>query len=201
MNESRDYKRDLEEIRSMMERSSKFLSLSGLAGILAGTYALVGTFVAHALFKFRPMDINYREASLANILILAGTILVLSIGTAVWLSYRQSVRRGESFWNPATKRLAWHMGFPLTTGGILILFLIVQGLNGLLAPMTLVFYGLALYNAGHDSYREVKSLGLIQTLLGLVSIMLIPYQLLFWAAGFGILHIVYGIYIHLKYER
>ena len=190
----------------MMERSSRFLSLSGLAGILAGTYALVGAFVAHTLLKFRPTEIGYSAEGLTpqelrNLLILAGIVLVLSVGSAIWLSYKRSLKREESFWNATSRKLVYQMGIPLATGGVLLLVMMVQGLTGLLAPMTLIFYGLSLYNAGLLSYHEVKSLGLIQVAFGLISAALIEYQLLFWAAGFGVMHIVYGILIHLKYER
>lgn len=190
----------------MMERSSKFLSLSGLAGIFAGVYALTGVSIAHFLLKFRPMGIDYGQNGLApsawtQLLIVAGAVLLLAVGTAVWFSYRQSVKRAEPFWNPVSRRLVYHMGVPLATGGFLLIFLMIQGAAGLLAPLTMVFYGLALFNAGQDSYREVKSLGLILTALGLLSVLLIQFQLLFWAAGFGLMHIIYGIYIHLTYER
>jgi len=206
MEKERDYIKDITEIRTMMERSSKFLSLSGWAGILAGIYALVGAYIAHAFLRFRPQEIGYSadgidSSDLLNVCILATGVLVLSIGTAIYLSYRRAIKREEPLWNATSRRLVANVSVPLATGGILALVFISKGLIGLLAPLTLVFYGLALYSAGSITYREVRALGMIQITLGLTGFFLVEYGLLFWAAGFGLMHIVYGLYIHLKYER
>jgi hypothetical protein len=79
--------------------------------------------------------------------------------------------------------------------------MISRGLVGLVAPMSLIFYGLALYNASQFTYEEVRSLGLIQIVLGLLGAYFVSYGLLFWAIGLGVAHIVYGIYMHYRYER
>jgi len=147
----KDYIRDIAEIRSMMERSSKFLSLSGWSGILAGIYALSGSYIAYSFFQFNPVEIAYSNqeafASLSNVILLAIVILILTLGTAIYLSGKKAKKRGENLWNPTAKRLLNSMAVPLITGGLLILVLISQGLIGLIAPFTLLFYGLALYNA------------------------------------------------------
>ncbi len=206
--EEQDYIRDLAEIRSMMERSSKFLSLSGWAGIMAGLYALAGAYVAYTFLDFNPDKIVYPtiksgslSSGLLNVLFLALGIMILAIGTAIFLSYRKAQKRGETIWHATSRRLLTNMAVPLATGGILILVLLSKGLVGLIIPCTLLFYGLALYNAGKFTYGEVRFLGLIQIGLGLVSSYFIEYSLLLWVLGFGVVHIVYGIYIHFRYER
>jgi uncharacterized membrane protein YidH (DUF202 family) len=207
MKKERDYFRDIAEIHSMMERSSKFLSLSGWAGVMTGIYALAGAYLAYRFFNFYPGEIQYGTApgnlpeNLLQVILLALIILVLALGTAIFFSYKNAHRRGEKAWNATSRRLLAHMAVPLTAGGILILVLISKGLIGLIAPLTLLFYGLALYNASKFTYEEVKILGLIQVTLGLVSAHYIEYSLLIWAVGFGLVHIGYGIYIHFKYER
>lgn len=208
MKDEQDYIRDITDMRSMMERSSKFLSLSGLAGIMAGIYALAGAFIAYKFFYFNPVEIvddttepKSASASLLNVICLALVILALSIGTAIFLSYKKANKREEKFWNPTAKRLLVNMAVPLIAGGILILIFIAKGLIGLIAPFTLLFYGLALYNASKFTYEEVRSLGLIQMGLGLLGSYFIEYGLLFWALGFGVVHIVYGIYMHYRYEK
>lgn len=208
MKESRDYIQDIAEIRSMMERSSKFLSLSGWAGIMAGIYALAGAWIAYSVYSFHPDKIVYNTipsgslpAGLLKVILLALLILILSIGTAIVLSYKKADRRGEKVWNATSRRLLVHMGIPLFAGGMLILILLSKGLIGLLAPMTLLFYGLALYNASKFTFDDLKFLGIIQMGLGLLSAWYIEYSLLFWAVGFGLVHIIYGIYVHLRYER
>ncbi len=209
MKEEQDYIRDITEIRSMMERSSKFLSLSGWAGIMAGIYALVGAFAAYKLFGFNPGETAYENESfsagassgLLQIVLLGLLILLLAIGTAIFLSGKKAGKRGEKLWNGASRLLLVNMAVPLITGGLLVLVLIAKGLIGLVAPATLIFYGLALFNAGKFTYEEIKSLGLIQIILGLAGSYFAGYGLLFWALGFGVFHIIYGIYMHYRYER
>ena len=65
--------------------------------------------------------------------------------------------------------------------------------------MTLIFYGLALVNASKYTITEIRSLGVIEISLGLVSMWWIGHGLLFWSIGFGILHIVYGIIMQRRY--
>lgn len=207
MKEEQDYIRNLAEIRSMMERSSKFLSLSGWAGIMAGIYALAGAVIAWKIFDFNPLGTVYNNQpetfplALIKVILLALIILILSLGTAIFLSSKKAKKKGENVWNPITKRLLVNMAVPLTAGGILTLILISKGLLGFIAPFTLLFYGLALYNAGKFTYEEVKILGLIQITLGLISSWFVNYGLLFWALGFGLVHIIYGIYMYYRYER
>lgn len=199
-----DYTQDITEIRSMMERSSKFLSLSGWAGIMAGIYALAGASIAYTYFHFNPDGLFYNTlptGSLPKVIFLASLILILAIGTAFFLSRKKADKRGEKAWNATSRRLIANMAVPLAAGGILIVVLISKGLIGLIAPLTLLFYGLALYNASKFTYDDVKFLGLIQMGLGLTGSWFIEYGLLLWAIGFGVAHIVYGIYMHLRYER
>ncbi|HEX9980360.1 MAG TPA: hypothetical protein VGB50_07330 [Flavobacterium sp.] len=206
MKEEQDYIQDITEIRSMMERTSKFLSLSGWAGIMAGIYALAGAYVAYSIFDFNPSEIYYSTAgsissNLLNTIFLSLIILILTIGTAIILSYKKACRSGEKLWNATAKRLLINMAVPLVAGGLLIIVLIFRGFIGFIAPFTLLFYGLALYNAGKFTYGELKSLGLIEISLGLISAYYVDCGLLFWALGFGLLHIIYGIYMHYRYER
>jgi len=206
MQKEQDYLKDIIEIRAMMERSSKFLSISGWSGIMAGLYALIGSYIGYAFLKFNPKEVFIAESenmahTITNLIILASVILILSIGTAIFLSYTRATKRGEKIWNATSRRLLTSMAFPLVVGGILILILITKDLIGLLIPLTLVFYGLALYGAGNFTFREIKFLGLIQVVLGLIAACCIEWSLILWAIGFGLMHILYGIYIHLKYER
>jgi hypothetical protein len=208
MEKEQDYLRDLAEIRSMMERSTKFLSLSGWAGIMAGIYALAGAFIAWRFFNFNPSQIAYTSAEienlfpgLSNLILMAVVILILAVGTAIILSNRKANQKGESGWNAASRRLIFNMAVPLFTGGVLILILLLKGLIGLIAPFTLIFYGLALYNAGKFTYDEVKVLGMVQMGLGLIGSYFVETGLLLWAVGFGVVHIIYGIYMHFRYER
>lgn len=208
MKEERDYIQDITAIRTMMERSSKFLSLSGWAGIMAGVYALSAAYIAYKVFGFNPTGVFYDTVQtgspfpgLLNVILLSFITLILALGTAVFLSHRKANKKGEKAWNPTAKRLLIHMSVPLVVGGSLILILISNGMVGLMAPFTLIFYGLALYNASKFTYEEVKTLGFIEIALGLIGAYFVEYGLLIWAFGFGVVHIVYGIYMHYRFER
>jgi ABC-type phosphate transport system permease subunit len=208
MKEEKDYIRDITEIRTMMERSSKFLSLSGWAGIMAGIYAMVGAYIAYSAFEFDPAEAadhsgisGALSSDFLKVIFLALLILVLAIGTAIYLSRRKAKARSEKLWNASAKQLLLNMAVPLFTGGVLIIILIEKGMLGLIVPSSLIFYGLALFNAGKFTYDEVRMLGIIQIGLGLMAAYFVEYGLALWALGFGVVHILYGIYIHYKYER
>jgi len=201
MKKEPDYIKDIAEIRSMMERSTKFLSLSGWAGIMAGMYALAGAWVVRNVYGFQPDEIFYRPDDFNNVMIVASLVLILALFSAVCFSKINAHKRGDKIWTATSRRLLVHMAVPLVAGGLLILLFISKGLIGLAAPMSLLFYGLALYNAGKFTIPEVKFLGLVQIGLGLVSTLYIEMGLLCWAVGFGVFHILYGTYMYIRYER
>jgi len=208
MKKEQDYSQDIAEIRSMMERSSKFLSLSGWAGIMAGLYALAGAGITYTVFNFNPDAIDYSaidpgsaSSALPKVMLTGLLVLLLALVTAIVLSRRKAEQRGEKIWNATSRRLLASMAVPLTAGGLLILIIISKGLLGLIAPFSLLFYGLALYNASKFTIVEVKILGMVQTGLGLTATWFIEYGLFLWAIGFGVVHIVYGIYMYFRYER
>lgn len=199
MKEVKDYTRDIAEIRSMMERSSKFLSLSGWSGIMAGLYALAGAYIAWKVYNFNPTHLVYGLfepiPDFLNLFLLSVIVLALALGTAFFDSYRKARSKGERAWNAISKKLLINLAIPLIAGGILILAVAAAGLIGLVIPLMLIFYGLALYNGGNFTFRAIKILGLVQLTLGLISCYFIEYSLLLWAFGFGVVHIVYGIYM------
>lgn len=208
MKANQHYEKDLADIRQMMERSSKFLSLSGWSGILAGVYALLGVWLAFNYFNYQSLNweavlqrTSPVQDQLPALLLLALGILVLTLTTAVYLSARKAKKRGENAWNVSSKRMLFALTIPLFAGGLFMLILLQQGLSALLAPISLLFYGLAIFSASNYTYVEMKFLGLIQIGLGLIGLYFLEYALLIWALGFGFVHLVYGLYLHYRYER
>ena len=202
----------LSEIRSLMERSSRFISLSGLSGVFAGTFALLGALAVFWKFNFNlHAATTYANAepdtwlgisSLHVFLIfVALLVLVASLTVCVFLTTRQARRKNLPVWDASAQRLFWNLLIPLAAGGIFCLILLKHDLVGLLAPATLLFYGLALLNASKYTYSDLRQLALCELVLGLLATWFIGYGLLFWAIGFGVLHIVYGILLYNKYER
>ena len=198
---------ELASIRSLMERSSKFISLSGLSGVLAGVYALAGAFYAQRLFQQHevgghiPHGYVVHSGIVLQLVLIALAVLFLSISTCVILSLRQSRKKGEASWHPASQRLLTSIALPLITGGIFIILLLLRAEYWLIIPACLIFYGLALVSGSHYTFSDVRWLGVLEILLGLLCAWIPGSGLLFWIIGFGLLHILYGFIMHFKYKQ
>lgn len=199
------YLQDISDIKNMMNKSSQFISLSGLGGIMAGVYALIGAFIAHELIQNNNNNygniITLESNTFKLIVLTALVVLFLSVATAIVLTYNKTKREGETVWNSASKRLLTNFMIPLITGGIFGLLLLRNGSYGLIAPVTLIFYGLSCVNASKYTLRDVRYLGITIIILGLMATEFSGYVLEFWALGFGICHILYGSMMYYKYDR
>lgn len=199
------YIEDLQEIKEIMNRSTKFISLSGLSGVSTGVTALAGAIIAYwTIFKdhdylvYHAVEIE-GQGIYQLLLIVAGT-LILSIGNAIYFTRRKTKNQQQQVWDIQTKRLLLSLFIPLFTGGILCLMVLQKGFIGFLPPLSLIFYGLALVNGSKYTLSEIRSLGLIQILLGLIAFQFIEYGLFIWTLGFGVIQVIYGLIIQLKYK-
>jgi hypothetical protein len=201
---------DIKAIRKIMEESSRFLSLSGLSGIFAGITAIAGALIAY-FFILDKGSIHYdeyfRSFSVKETLVLrwqlvtdAVIVLVLSVLFSLYFSIKKAKRDGKNLWTPISKRLLLNLLIPLTTGGVFTIVLLHQNHLQLIIPSFLIFYGLALVNAGKFTFGEIFYLGILEILTGLFSAFIPGWGLIFWVFGFGILHIIYGIAMFRKYE-
>jgi hypothetical protein len=208
MNDVESGLQDLSAIRSMMERASKFLSLSGLSGISAGLVALGGAWWAQTLLDAHGVGPDtYRSGTdigpdlRVSLVLLGGGVLVLALALSIFFSSRLARRQGRAIWGPAGRHLLMTLAVPLVTGGIVTLLLLFHGVLWLVAASTLLFYGLGLYAAGSVTFGEIRTFGLLQILIGLLAAVMPGLGVLLWAVGFGLLHIGYGILLYFKYER
>ena len=205
--ENDKYLNDISEIKNLMDKSSRFISLSGLSGILAGIYCLIGALLAYKIIYFDSTtlrnygDLIITEIALIQLIVIAASVIVLSLVTAIVLSIQKAKKSNDKIWNTSTKRLVINFMIPLFTGGFFILFLIEKEILGLIAPLTLIFYGLACVNACKYTLGDIRYLGITMILLGLLSTWFLGYGLLFWALGFGVCHILYGSIMYYKYDR
>jgi hypothetical protein len=212
MSNKKDQLEALSEIRSLMERSSRFLTLNGLAGVFAGIFAIVGTVAAYLYLDMKITDSGYYfhvrnsegELNKGFIIFFTSTafiMLLCSIVAASWLAVQKAKKNNLPVWDKTASRMLVALLIPLITGGFICLLMAYYGLFWFIAPMTLIFYGLALVNASKYTLSDIEQLGIMEIIIGLISCFFIGYGLLFWALGFGILHIVYGIVMYYKYER
>lgn len=204
--ESKNYHEDLSHIRSMMERSSRFISLSGLSGVVAGLAAIIGAVYVYFVFQREGIDYfdgerNVFGPSLVKELVIIGIVI---LGVALLSGYiftaNKSKKKGLKIWDATTKRLLVTFAVPLMTGGFFCLALLYHHLFVFIAPATLLFYGLALVSAERYTLTDIKYLGYCQIVLGLISLFFLGWGLVFWTIGFGALHIVYGLIMHKKYK-
>jgi len=216
MNDSQKQLEHLAEMRSLMERSTRFLSLSGLSGVWAGCCALVGAFFvryyleAQYLGEYGVSDVYYNRSGSATtaglgyettLVLTALAVMAAALAGGWFFTARKARLRGERVWEASSRRLLWALLVPLATGGVFCLALLYWNLIAFLAPATLVFYGLALLNGSKYTLGDVGSLGLLQIALGLSAMFFPGRGLELWAIGFGVLHILYGGWMYHKYDR
>ena len=206
MTEQKDHLQALSDIRSMMERSSRCISLSGLSGVVSGIFALCGAYAAYIkLFSLAGSYRSLEGESFNDIIIYllsdAAIVLIASISVGTLLTIRNSKRKGIKIWDSTAKRMLINLAIPLVTGGLFCLILLYHAEIGLVAPATLIFYGLALINASKYTFNDIRYLGMCEIGLGLAAALNMGYGLFFWAAGFGVMHIIYGTVMYFKYER
>jgi len=188
-----DYLKDISEIKDLMNRSSRFISLSGLSGIFAGIYALIGAAVAWWLVANSGREYLILDGQVFRLILLdLFLIAFLSVVTAIYLTTRKARKNGEKIWDTSSRRLIINFLIPLIVGGIYILIILNQQKYGQTAALMLIFYGLALINASKYSIGHVRYLGFIEIVLGLICAILPGYGFWLWVIGFGIMHILYG---------
>jgi hypothetical protein len=191
----------LQEIRSIMDRSARFITLSGLSGVWAGLTGLVGAWIANYYISRSTNDFDGRDWLSYELTILALGVFGVALLGAFWFTARKTKKHGLTMWNQASKQMLVHGGIPLLTGGVCILGFLSHGLPIFIAPTCLIFYGMALINASKYTLSDIKYLGLLEVILGGVCMFYPGYGLYFWAAGFGILHILYGLIMWNKYDK
>lgn len=198
----KDYLKDISEIKTLMDRSSRFISLSGLSGIFAGIYAIAGAIVALVYLFPRPGEyLTLHSWNFKLLLALLASVLILSVVTAYLLTTQRAKRNNEKIWDTTTRRLLINFLVPLVTGGIYIIIKLNSQHYGLTASLMLIFYGLALVNASKYTIGNIKYLGYAEISVGLICAALPGYGLWFWLLGFGVFHIIYGSIMYLKERK
>ena len=208
MSEQNQHLDAIQDIRRMMKRSSKFLSLSGLSGIAAGCWALIGAYFAYdwiAEYYNNYGNNGYSGGDFQklkfNPLLLAAGVLAAALVSAFFFTWRRANKNKLPLWDHTTRMLTLNMLIPLISGGLLILAMLSYNEWRFVGPLSLVFYGLALVNASRYTLNDILYLGLSEIVLGLLNTQFIGYGLYFWAVGFGVLHIIYGFAMWWQNER
>jgi hypothetical protein len=192
---------DLKAIREMMEKSSKFLSLSGLSGVMTGITAIAGASFAYFFLLQDPEYSGLSSIQEISILLTdAIAVILISIGFGFYFSLKKARKNNQKFFNRVTIRTLYNLGIPLLAGGIFALIFLIRGDVEILASITLIFYGLALVNASKYTFDEIHYLGITEIVLGLVAALFLYYGIILWTIGFGVCHIIYGLIMYKKYD-
>ncbi len=206
--ENSEHLEAIQDIRKMMKKSTRFLSLSGLSGVFAGIYALAGAVVAW--FYIKSIFSNWVEGRMENLdehkiytnfILIAVSVLFCSVLTAYYFSNRRAKRMGQNLFDHTAIRVLINLCIPLVAGGVFCMALLYHGSIIYIAPAMLLFYGLALINASKYTYDDIRYFGICEIVLGLINAFNLGNGLLYWSVGFGVLHIVYGTTMWFKYER
>jgi hypothetical protein len=208
-NQPIDSLQEIHDIKRIMERSSRFISLSGLSGIAAGVCALVACWFARDLIDTYYSHYNDRpgfdgpdfDQLKYKLMMLAGGLLVVALLTSFYFTWRKAKHDHVKLWDLSSRKLMWNMLVPLVSGGLFILAMLQYSEWRFIAPASLIFYGLALVNGSKYTVSDIRYLGYLEIILGLINTQYVGYGLYFWAFGFGVLHIVYGVIMWWKYER
>ncbi len=206
MNIQNESLQELQHIKKMMERSTKFSSISGFSAIAAGVCALAGIWTAVqeiAAWKLRHTGSikEFRDELATKLLITAAITFAAASVTAFFFIYLRSKKLGVPVLGMSARRVIINIAIPLFVGGLFIFRLTTSGSFELIAPACLIFYGLALVNASKYTLSEIKYLGYTEIAIGIINLWILSYGLIFWGIGFGLVHIIYGIIIWWKYER
>ena len=213
MNDQNHPLNTLQDIKKMMERSSRFISLSGLSGIAAGVCALAGAWFANNVIKdeYHADDIatmtNGNESLSLNdwlnneLVRIAATTFIATFVLSFIFTFWRRKRTNTPVWGAQARRLMINVAIPMVVGGIFLFALMQNKIYGFIAPGCLIFYGLALLNASKYTLYEIRYLSMSEILLGIINLWFIGYGIYFWALGFGVLHIIYGTVMWWKYER
>lgn len=209
MNDNISHLDSLKDIKNMMERSSRFITLSGKSGIAAGIIGLVSASTAHAIIGKYYNNYNQRGfwivadfKDLELILFALGiATITLAFTAGFYFTWQKAKKDGITIWNASSKRLLVNLSIPLATGGIFIIGMLANNEWLFIGPACLIFYGLALINGSKYTYDDIRYLGILEIALGSINLFYIGYGLYFWAIGFGLLHIIYGIIMWNKYDR
>lgn len=199
---NKDYLNDINEIKILMNKSSKFISISGLSGVFAGCFAIIGASYAYWLVydQVGTGQLILENNDLLLLFLDLSLVTIFSVGTAIFLTTKKAKIHKQKIWDALTRRLLFNFFVPLVAGGIYTLLILFKEQYGQVSALMLIFYGLALFSASKYTLGDIKYLGIIQMILGILCSILPQFGFWFWVIGFGVVHIIYGGIMYQKYD-
>ena len=179
---------NLQYIRETMERAGAFTAVPGWGGILMGVSALMTALISSRLPS--------RDLWFASWLGEAG--MALAIGG--WAMVQKAKAAKCTLFYGAGRKFAMNLLPAMISGGVLTVVLYRQQHFGIMPGVWLLLYGVSVVNGGAFSVKIVPLMGISFMVLGTVAL-LAPFEWANWfmAAGFGLIHIAFGIVIARRY--
>lgn len=175
-------------IRETMERASAFTAVPGWGQVAIGVTALLAAYLAA------------RETNVKRWLFTWLVEAVIALLIAGWSLDRKARRTGTPLFSGAGRKVAFSLSPPLVVGGLLTAVIFRLGITSVIPGVWLLLYGTGVVTGGMFSVGVVPVMGVCFMLLGAAALFLSPaWGNILLAAGFGGLHIVFGIIIARKY--
>ena len=175
---------DLRFIRDTMERSAAFTAVSGWGYILLGLTAIAAAWLAARQVS----DFAWLRLWLAEGLV----AVAIGLLSCTW----KANRRGLPLFSGPARKVALGLAPPLVAGAFLTFLLFRAGLPSALPATWLLLYGAGIMTGGAFSVAIVPVMGFCFMLLGGLAVLSpVAWGNWFLAAGFGGLHIVFGLII------
>lgn len=173
-------KETLDYIRRTMESASSFTAVAGSGMVGVGFIGLVASGLATR--GGNPVDLRVWVPA-----------AVLAVAVAGVANARKAGRLGVPLWSGAFRKTVWVMAPILVSGAILTFALWRADAQALLPGTWLALYGAGVTAGGTLSIRAVRGMGLVLTALGAVALLQPEWGAPLLAAGFGVMHLVFGL--------
>jgi len=179
---------DLRFIRETMERSASFTAIPGWGGVMIGATALAAAFVASRQPVTRDWLVTWFVEGL------------VALAIAGWATHRKARAVSIPLFSGPGKKFAIGLAPPLLAGALLTVVLYRGGFFSILPAMWLLLYGAGVVTGGAFSVKIVPVMGMCFMLVGAVALFgPAAWGNAFMAAGFGGLHVLFGIVIARRY--
>jgi hypothetical protein len=177
----------LRYIRETMENAAEFTAVPGWGGLAMGISALAAAYLASRLAPGRWLAVWLIEVFVA-------------VCIAAPAAATKARRANSSLFTGPGRKFVLSFAPPIIVGGLLTLSAWHSGSLGSLPGVWLLLYGTAVVTGGAFSVRAVPIMGMCLMSLGAAALFApANWGNLFMAAGFGLVQMVFGIWIALRY--
>ncbi|MFZ5831345.1 MAG: hypothetical protein ACOY3P_14765 [Planctomycetota bacterium] len=199
----------MQEIQRIMERATLFTLLPGTAAVIGGLMVLAGCAVSYAMFRSLDFADVLHLSLNSQVLFCVMWFCIGVAGVLVEVIFTTRAAAQQQLVPPnRPMRVA---ALSLTPSVVVAMVLTLKFLSAVepqaeeiqyIVPIWMMLYGTGVYTAGLFSIRAPRILGLTFLFMGIVALVVFPdYGVVSAALSFGLLHIVFGIYIIYKQRQ